>query len=82
MIDKFSDIDGKKSMMRTVTYMIVVTALVWGSAEIVYSFFNNDFIIIGIFITFKLWLIKYHAPIRSRRKIYRKFIKTFRGNVI
>jgi hypothetical protein len=37
------DDKGKKSLMRIVTLLIVVTALLWGTIEVVYSLFNNDF---------------------------------------
>ena len=44
-MDKFTDNDGKRSMIRTITYFIVLTALGWGTIEVIYSLFNNDFTI-------------------------------------
>ena len=44
-MSKFKDDNGKESMIRKISWLIVITSLVWGSAEIVYSFFVNDFTI-------------------------------------
>jgi hypothetical protein len=45
------DNKGKKSMMRKIAWLIVVTSLVWGSVEVIYSLYNNEFEIHTAFIT-------------------------------
>ena len=39
MNNKFTDHNGKESMMRRITWLIVIVALVWGSAELMFNFF-------------------------------------------
>ena len=50
-MSEFLDSKGKKSMMRKLTFLIVITSLVWGTAEIIYSFFDNTHEIHSTFIT-------------------------------
>lgn len=49
-MSEFNDNKGKKSMMRKLTYLIVITTLVWGSTEIIYTFFDPTFEIHQTFI--------------------------------
>jgi hypothetical protein len=38
-----NDDNGRKSMMRLMTLIIVVSGLVWGSVEVLISFFHPEF---------------------------------------
>lgn len=42
-MSKFKDHTGKESMMRKMTWLIVIVGLAWGTGEVIYSFFNNAF---------------------------------------
>jgi len=50
-MNKFSDSSGKNSMIRVLSFMIVLTALAWGTGEIIYSMFKPEFVIHTAFIT-------------------------------
>ena len=43
MMNKFKDHSGKESMMRRITWLIVVVSLLWGSADLAFNFFFPDF---------------------------------------
>ena len=49
-MSEFKDDKGKASMMRKLTWLIVIVSLIWGSSELTYSWFNNDYKIHETFI--------------------------------
>jgi len=42
-MSEYKDDKGKVSMMRKLTWLIVIVSLLWGSSEIVYNWFNPDY---------------------------------------
>ena len=42
-MSKFIDSKGKESMMRKITWIVILTALSWGTGEIIFNFINPEF---------------------------------------
>jgi|TARA_R110001606_G_scaffold47972_4_gene122081 glucose uptake protein GlcU len=42
-MSKFIDSKGKESMMRKITWIVILTALAWGTGEIIFNFINPEF---------------------------------------
>ena len=56
-MNKFTDSNGKESMMRKIMWLIARVFVVWGSAEIIYSMIKPKFVMHSDFLLGTLSLI-------------------------